>query len=271
MLIPQVAPLAPRPRPQPHALASKWSEASIESSTIASSDMAPKDKSQYSRTHRIKSWTIKKSKKGTMEAYDQALSAGHYAKKKIRDGGHKTKKRTREKVEQVKGHPVDKELLQRFAALDRTADPETLSFGEMLDANKTWLLPPKVKIRIRTRPLPVHFRSLDLPNFWSAMTDRKGTYIPETDSHFFPLEVGGPFEIPAARGQSQSWIKPLPDCFWSFRSSALEELRTTGRLSWRRRDRWGDPWEKSRWKDDVRPNFDPRTSKWDRSMMALDQ
>ena len=147
------------------------------------------------------------------------------------------------------------------------SDDESL-YETQLSENEIWLSPKGIAIRIKLL-LPPHLRSLDIPTASSVKNYECCTYFPETDTHFVPDEEGGPFEIPAARGENQMWLKPYPEQFWDFRSSALEELKHTGKLHWRKVDRWGIPWEESRWMEDVRPVWNPKRKMWDRSMMDL--
>ena len=126
------------------------------------------------------------------------------------------------------------------------SDDESLYDNE-LSENSTWLSPKRMAIRIKL-PLPPHWRSLDIPVASSVKNYECCTYFPETDTHFVPDEEGGPFEVPAARGENERWFKPYPEQFWEFRSSALDELKFTGRIHGRKADRWGIPWEESWWR-----------------------
>ena len=149
----------------------------------------------------------------------------------------------------------------------RDSDDESLYETE-LSENPAWLPLNGIAIRIKL-PLPPHWRSLDIPVASSVKDYECCTYFPETDTHFVPDEEGGPFEVPAARGENETWFKPYPEQFWEFRNSALEELKFTGRIHWRKANRWGIPWEESRWKEDIRPVWNPKRKMWDRSMMDL--
>ena len=65
-----------------------------------------------------------------------------------------------------------------------------------------------------------------------------------------PASRGGPADIPVTR-EGMRYIIPIEEDkipflnlgkFWEGRRKALEELRMTGRLANRDRDRWGRPW-----------------------------
>lgn len=111
-------------------------------------------------------------------------------------------------------------------------------------------------------PLPQRFRSLDIPSPSSISSYEQSSYLPETDTFFLPDVAGGPFEILAAEVRRGRWIEASPRKFWKFRESALRELKETGKLHWRKVDRWGLSWQDGWWRGDDRPVWDVEGKKW---------
>lgn len=111
-------------------------------------------------------------------------------------------------------------------------------------------------------PLKPALRSLDVPCPSSIASYKQTSYFPETDTFYFPLMAGGPFEVTAAGAENGRWIEVGPKTFWRFRESALNELRETGKLHWRKLDRWGKTWQEGWWRGEERPVWDLGTKKW---------
>ena len=230
-------------------------------------------------------WTARRSREGNDVARKKLQSsiekAKSWAARQSKESIHDTRegngirgaqkvdveflRATREKLQQAREECENTYLRPYGPSYD--SDDDSL-YETRLPENSTWLSPKRIAIRIKL-PLPPYFRSLDVPVASTVKNYECCTYFPETDTHFVPDEEGGPFEIPAARGENQTWLKPYPEQYWDFRSSALEELKHTGKLHWRKVDRWGIPWEEGRWKEDIRPVWIPERKKWDRSVMNL--
>lgn len=115
--------------------------------------------------------------------------------------------------------------------------------------------------------LPRNLRSLDIPCPSSLSSYKHTSYFPETDTFFLPSVAGGPFEVAAAEAEHSRWITVSPERFWKFRESALKELRETGKLHWRRMDRWGKTWQEAWWRGEERPEWDQEARKWDCSVV----
>jgi len=111
-------------------------------------------------------------------------------------------------------------------------------------------------------PLTPPLRSLDIPCPSSIASYKQTSYLPETDTFYFPFVAGGPFEVAAAEAEYGRWIEVDPKKFWKFRESALKELRETGKLHWRKLDRWGKTWQEGWWRGQERPVWDVDTKKW---------
>lgn len=138
-------------------------------------------------------------------------------------------------------------------------------------AHGLWSKPPSVEqypepcgftVTI-VEPLTPSLRSLDVPCPSSITSYKQTSYFPETDTFFLPSVAGGPFEVPAAEAEIGRWIDVDPKKFWKFRVSALKELRETGKLHWRKVDRWGKTWQEGWWRGEERPVWDVETKKWD--------
>lgn len=208
---------------------------------------------------KAKSWVARQSKE-SIHVFQEENGI-----REAKSVGVEIQRAIREKLQQAREECENTYLRPYVPSHD--SDDESLH-ETRLPEYPIWLSPERIAIRIKL-PLPPHLRSLDIPVASSVKNYECCTYFPETDTYFVPDEEGGPFEVPAARGENQTWLKPYPEQFWDFRSSALEELKHTGKLHWRKVDRWGIPWEESRWKEDVRPVWIPERKKWDRSMMDL--
>lgn len=116
-------------------------------------------------------------------------------------------------------------------------------------------------------PLPRNLRSLDIPCPSSLCSYEQTSYFPETDTFFLPSVAGGPFEVAAAEGEHSRWMHISPDKFWKFRESARKELKETGKLHWRKVDRWGRTWQEAWWRGEERPEWDREARKWDCSVV----
>ncbi|KAL8791718.1 MAG: hypothetical protein Q9195_005725 [Heterodermia aff. obscurata] len=208
---------------------------------------------------KAKSWGVKQTKDNVDNFQEKSGIRG------AGNVGEEIQRAIREKLQQAR-EACENTYLRPYVP---SHDSEDGSLYEIqFPDDQAWLSPKNMAIRIKL-PLPPHLQSLDIPVASSVRNYQCCTYFPETDTHFVPDEEGGPFEVPAARGESQIWLKPYPEQYWDFRSSALEELKQTGKLHWRKVDRWGIPWEESRWTEGVRPVWNPEKKKWDRSMMDL--
>ena len=128
-------------------------------------------------------------------------------------------------------------------------------------AKDEYLEPCSILVSI-IEPLPQTFRSLDVPCPSSVTSYKQSSYLPETDTFFLPVVAGGPFEIAATEAEFGRWIEVTPEKFWKFRSSALRELKETGKLHWRKVDRWGKGWQEGWWRGKERPLWDQGTKKW---------
>ena len=208
---------------------------------------------------KAKAWGARQSKENVQETQEENDIQG------AKNDGEEFLRAIREKLQQAR-EACENTYLRPYMPSHDSSD-ESLH-ENCLPENQAWLSPKQIAIRIKL-PLPRHFRSLDIPVASSVKDYMCCTYFPETDTHFVPDEEGGPFEIPAARGENEMWLKPYPEQYWEIRSSALEELKHTGKLHWRKVDRWGILWEESRWKEDIRPVWNPERKRWDRSMMDL--
>lgn len=211
-------------------------------------------------SQQAKTWNARQAKNsnpmagiGKRNSIERAKTARNKAQRMMRDRLKRAKELYGEKTQ------------NRHAASHESEELEAVT---KLPENPQWLSPKRIAVRIK-RPLPPHLRSLDVPVSSSTKSNKHCTYFPETDTHYLPEEEGGPFEVPAARGENLKWLKPYPEQYWVFRSSALKELKYTGKLHWRGTDRWGVPWDEGRWKEDVRPAWNAESRKWDRSVMAL--
>ena len=111
-------------------------------------------------------------------------------------------------------------------------------------------------------PFTQVLRSLDVPCPSSITSYKQASYFPETDTFFLPCVAGGPFEVAAAEVDQGRWIEVTPAKFWKFRESALKELRETGKLQWRKVDRWGKKWEEGWWKGEGRPKWNQGARRW---------
>jgi len=132
--------------------------------------------------------------------------------------------------------------------------------------NQQYLEPCWILVSI-VEPLPRNLRSLDIPCPSSLSSYKQTSYFPETDTFFLPSVAGGPFEVAAAEVEHSRWITVSPEKFWRFRESALKELRETGKLHWRRMDRWGKTWQEAWWRGEERPEWDQEARKWDCSVV----
>ena len=137
----------------------------------------------------------------------------------------------------------------------------THRFWKKPPAKDEYLDPCSILVSI-IEPLPQTFRSLDVPCPSSVTSYKKPSYLPETDTFFLPFVAGGPFEIAATEAGYGRWIEVTPEKFWRFRNSALIELKGTGKLHWRKVDRWGKGWQEGWWRGDARPLWDQGTRKW---------
>lgn len=80
---------------------------------------------------------------------------------------------------------------------------------------------------------------LDHGNDSSGRSHREGIkYYPETDSFYVPRSKGGPYDVPAHEWRRHYGVGD----FWEQRERQMIELRTTGRISGRETDRYGEPW-----------------------------
>ena len=209
---------------------------------------------------KAKAWGVRHSKENIHDDDEENDTQG------VKSASVEIQRAIRERLQQAR-EECENTYLRPYVPSHDSGDESP--YETQLPENHTWLPPEQIAVRIKL-PLPRQFRSLDVPVASSVRNNYTCcTYFPETDTHFIPDEEGGPFEIPAARGENQMWLKPYPEQYWDFRSSALEELKHTGKLHWRKVDRWGVPWEESRWKEDIRPAWNPERRKWERSMMDL--
>lgn len=64
------------------------------------------------------------------------------------------------------------------------------------------------------------------------------------------------YDNPTERGE-------LPEEFWDFRESAVKEMTETGRLHWRKTDRWGRGWEEGKLEGDCWPTWNDEEGRWD--------
>lgn len=222
---------------------------------------------------RAKGWTDRYRKDGNLaaqKAISNSIDNARYVGAKTRQtvqGTLDKAGRNSEEKKKKKGERSSKKK-KRERQLISSVEVEE-SVGESLcPEDPQWVSPQRIAIRV-IRPLPPHLQSLDVPVPSSVKSYKNCTYFPETDTHYVPAGRGGPFEVLATGAESLKWLKPYPEQYWVFRSSALRELKQTGRLHWRETDRWGVPWEESRWNEDARPIWDPEKKTWDRSMMDL--
>ena len=137
----------------------------------------------------------------------------------------------------------------------------THGFWDKHSAKDEFLKPCSILVSI-IEPLPQTSRSLDVPCPSSVTSYKQSSYLPETDTFFLPFVAGGPFEIAATEAEYGRWIEVTPHKFWKFRHSALRELKETGKLHWRKVDRWGKGWQEGWWRGEERPLWDQSTRKW---------
>lgn len=123
---------------------------------------------------------------------------------------------------------------------------------QIMDANNTRGL--ELSITSQKRPirnwqkLPYEFRCRDMAIAEPGIGPNSTFWFAETDTIYVPAILGGPADIPISR-EGMIYITPIPKCvfvdrgeFWGLRRKRLEELRLTGRLASRDKDRWGRPW-----------------------------
>lgn len=96
--------------------------------------------------------------------------------------------------------------------------------------------------------LPYEFRCRDTAIPRPGIGPNSTFWFAETDTIYVPAILGGPADIPVSR-EGMIYTSPFPKLlfldlgkFWGLRKKRLEELRLTGRLASRDKDRWGRPW-----------------------------